>query len=204
MTLADIVSITGMGGLFEVTARRNDGLIVTSLADNKTTFVSGRNHLFTSLDNITLYTTGDGVMLKDVLAEMQKQQATNDPAAAKTDADVKAYIEKVIPDYDREKVYVSDMKKLLKWYQLLAGKNLLEELLKEEEAPTGEEGTAAADAELFPAEEGAPKKKAAAKAKDDTKVKKEAKPKSTVDKSAKAASKPAAPVKKITTPRKAS
>jgi len=193
MTLAELVSITGMPGLFKVTNKRNDGLIVTSLSDNKTTFVSGRTHMFSTLDNITMFTSGDGVTLKEVLTAMKKQEAENPTSSVKDDASLKAYIAKVIPDYDREKVYVSDMKKLIKWYDMLNAKNLIEELIAEEEATKTEDGGT---------DEAPAKKEGKKEAKGDTaKPKKDTKSK--VEGKVKAAPK-AAPVKKITTPRKAS
>jgi len=193
MTLAEIVAITGLPGLYKVSGKRNDGLVVTSLVDDKTTFVSGRKHLFTTLDNVTMYTTGDGITLKAVLTEMKKQEAGN-PPAAKDDAAIKAYIEKIIPDYDKEKVYVSDMKKLLKWYEILNAKNLVEELIKEE-AETVAATTEEATAEEKPAKKSAAKDAVA-------KPKKEAKPK--VEKTTKAvAPKPAPAAKKVSAPRKA-
>ena len=98
-------------------------------------------------------------------------------------------MEAILPNYDKEKVYVSDMKKLAKWYSLLDGKNLLEELLAEKAEGEGEEG----------AEEG--KKTKTIK---EDKPKKESKPKvSKADKATKASSKPAPGAKKITAPRKA-
>jgi len=74
MQLAEIVSVTGMPGIFQVKGKRGDGLIVTSLVDGKSQFVSGRVHMFSTLDNITIYTTDEPVALKDVLAEMKKQE----------------------------------------------------------------------------------------------------------------------------------
>lgn len=64
MELSEIAAVTGLPGLFKISSRRADGVIVTSLVDGKTQFVSGRNHLFTTLDNITMYTTGEAAMLK--------------------------------------------------------------------------------------------------------------------------------------------
>ena len=179
MDLSEIVSITGMPGLFKVSSRRNDGLIVTSLVDDKTQFVSGRTSLFSTLDNITIYTTDEPVLLKDVLASIKKHD----------DAALKLWLEKILPTYDKEKVHVSDMKKLAKWYSILNTKNLIEELIAdkaEEELDENKDGK----------EESAEKKTAA---------KKETKPKAvkTETKSAKSTSRPA-PIKKITTPRKAS
>ncbi|MDW8273667.1 MAG: DUF5606 domain-containing protein [Chitinophagales bacterium] len=132
MTLSQIVVVTGMPGLYKIEGKRNDGLVITSLSDNKTTFASGRKHLFTTLDNITIYTTGEGISLKKVLSEMKSQEESNPPVYS-NDEELKKYIEKIIPDYDREKLYVSDMKKLVKWYEILKSKNLLDTLLQDEQ-----------------------------------------------------------------------
>ncbi|HEY0261482.1 MAG TPA: DUF5606 domain-containing protein, partial [Chitinophagales bacterium] len=122
MQLAEIVSVTGMPGIFQVKGKRADGLIVTSLVDGKSQFVSGRVHMFSTLDNITMYTTDEPRVLKEILAEMKKQEATNKPVSVDAKEDeIRAYIEKVIPDYDKEKVYLSDMKKLIRWYTILNG-----------------------------------------------------------------------------------
>lgn len=179
MDLSEIVAITGMPGLFKVAARRNDGLIVTSLLDDKTQFVSGRVNLFSSLDNITIYTTDEAVTLKEALASIKKNEGTKAVPDLKNDADTKAWFEVVIPNYDKEKVHTSDMKKLAKWYTILNGKNLIEELTAEKA-------------------EGGSTEETVKEVKTETKAKV-----AKTDKSAKAHSKPA-PVKKITTPRKAS
>lgn len=187
MDLSEIVSITGMPGLFKVAARRNDGLIVTSLADDKTQFVSGRTNLFSTLDNITIYTTDEPVLLKEVLAAIKKLEAKTPVPDVKNDAELKAWMEKVLPTFDKEKVHVSDMKKLAKWYTILNDKKLIEKL-------TAEKSTAEATEAKEEVAEKTEKKEA----------KKESKPKAVKsEKSAKSMSKPA-PVKKITTPRKAS
>lgn len=188
MELADIVSITGLPGLFKVGSRRNDGLIVTSLLDDKTQFVPGRTHLFTSLDNITMYTTGEAATLKEVLASIKKNEATHPVPDAKDDEALKAWLGVVLPEYDKEKVHTSDMKKLAKWYQILNSKNLIEELIAEK--PEGEKGEG----------EGAEKKEL----KKENLTGKEHKPKAMKsDKGSKGSTKPAPAAKKITTPRKA-
>ena len=177
MDLSEIVAIPGMPGLFKIASRRNDGLIVTSLLDDKSQFVSGRTNLFTTLDNITIYTNEDTVVLKEVLASIKKD-GTAVPDA-KDEAKLKAWIERVLPTYDKEKVHVSDMKKLAKWYSILDGKNLIEELTAEKT----EEENSEAKKDLPPVKE----------SKHIT---------SKNDSGSKATSKPA-PVRKITTPRKA-
>ena len=177
MDLSEIVAIPGMPGLFKITARRNDGLIVTSLLDDKTQFVSGRNNLFSTLDNITIYTNEDPIALKEVLASIKKDgSAVPD---AKDEKVLKAWMEKVLPAYDKEKVHVSDMKKLAKWYSILNSKNLIDELTAEKAADENTE------------------------VKKDLITHKESKHIATKsDQGSKATSKPA-PVRKITTPRKA-
>ena len=72
MELSEIVAIPGLPGLFKIAGRRNDGLIVTSFVDDKTQFVSGRTNLFTTLDNITIYTNDEPIVLKEVLASIKK------------------------------------------------------------------------------------------------------------------------------------
>jgi len=178
MDLSEIVAIPGMPGLFKITARRNDGLIVTSLLDDKTQFVSGRTNLFSTLDNITIYTNEDPIILKEVLASIKKS-GTAAPDG-KDEKALKAWMEKVLPTYDKEKVHVSDMKKLAKWYTILDSKSLVEELTAEKTEEESAETEAKKDL---------PKKES-----------KHIVTKS--DQGSKATSKPA-PVRKITTPRKA-
>jgi Domain of unknown function (DUF5606) len=189
MELSEIASVTGLPGLFKIASRRADGVIVTSLVDGKTQFVSGRNHLFTTLDNITMYTTGEAALLKDVLASIKKQEGSHPVPDTKNDADLKKWLEAVLPDYDKEKVHVSDMKKLAKWYSLLNEKNLIEELTSEKK--TEEKGGAEEKTE----------KKEHVK---ESKPVKENKPKAIKSaKGTKASTKPAPSAQKITAPRKA-
>jgi len=202
MKLSEIVSVTGLPGLYKSSGKRTDGLIVTSLTDGTTKFVSGRVHLFSTLDNITIYTQEGSKELKQVLADMKKNEAAHSPADVKTDDQFKAYFEAVIPDYDKEKVYVSHMKKLIGWYNILNAKGLINELIADESAA---ENTATESTEAAASEEKTEGKKAAKADKGDktAKPKKEAKPR--VDKPAKATSKAAGGgARKTVTPRKAS
>ena len=76
MDLSEIVAVTGMPGLFKVTNKRADGLIVTSLLDDKTQFIPGRTHMFTTLDNITIYTTEDTTPLEGESAGLPSKKRT--------------------------------------------------------------------------------------------------------------------------------
>ncbi len=125
MNYREIVSVTGIGGLFHLLATKSDGAIVRNLADKSTKFISARLHNVTPLESIEIYTTGDNVRLHEVL---QKMKDSSVPVINSKSADnnaIKAYFESVFPDFDRERVYVSDMKKMVKWYEILKANDLL-------------------------------------------------------------------------------
>lgn len=117
MEYGKIISVTGLGGLFELVGSKKDGAIVRSLEDKSTRFVASRVHNFSHLESIEVYTVRDNVNLVDVFAEMDK---SNEPLPGEKDNNaVKQYFQKVYPDMDFERVYASDMKKMVKWYALL-------------------------------------------------------------------------------------
>jgi hypothetical protein len=202
MTLAEIVSVTGMPGLYKASGKRSDGLIATSLVDGTTKFLSGRVHLFSTLDNITIYTQEGTKELRQVLADMKAKEETHPAKALKTDEEIKAYFEAVIPDYDKEKFYASHMKKLIGWYNILDKKKLIAELTAE---PTeaAAETTEEATTDLTEGTEAKKTRTVDITDKPTAKVKKDVKAK--VDKPAKATSKAAGGgARKTVTPRKAS
>ncbi|MBP7346547.1 DUF5606 domain-containing protein [Sediminibacterium sp.] len=128
-----LISVTGMSGLFEMLSSKNDGAIVKSLEDNTTKFVSSRIHNFSHLESIEVYTIRENVNLAEVFKAME---ASKEALPSEKDAAaVKAYFEKVYPDMDFERVYASDMKKMVKWFGVLKANNIAIELT---EAP--EEG----------------------------------------------------------------
>lgn len=152
MQYREIVAVTGLGGLFQLLASKQDGAIVRSLEDKSTRFVSSRVHNFTPLESIEVFTTGDNVNLATVFQAMLDKEAQFPLADAKADQAVKAYFKNVFPEFDEERVYVSDMKKMVKWYAILKTNDLLK---FEEEAEEAEEAA--------PVEEAKPKAKAKAK-----------------------------------------
>lgn len=178
MDLSEIGAIVGLPGLFKIVSKKGDGAVVSSLLDGRTQFVATRLNTIAPLETVTIYTTGeeDTVKLKQVFASI-KQLGDKVPfPRTNEEKELKTWMEAILPNYDKEKVHLSDMKKLAKWYSLLSEKNLMDELLAEK---TEDENA------------------------EDKEAKKETKPKVIKsDRSAKAHSKPA-PVKKITTPRKA-
>lgn len=169
-----IISVTGLPGLFELLSSKSDGAIVRSLEDKSTRFVSSRVHNFSHLESIEIYTVRDNVNLADVLLAMQKD-STPLPGE-KDNAAVKKYFETVYPDIDFERVYISDMKKMVKWLGILTANQieikapLVEEESTEENAAAQEatETTAAPtpDAAVAEEEKTVAKKKTAAKKKE--------------------------------------
>ena len=142
MEYGKIVSVTGLPGLFELVSSKNDGAIVRSLEDKSTKFVSSRIHNFSHLESIEIYTVRDNVNLVDVFTAMG---SSSDKLPDGKDASlVKKYFEKVFPDLDFERVYTSDMKKIVKWYTILKAADVeikLREFEEEEaeEVPAAEE-----------------------------------------------------------------
>ena len=122
MEYSKLVAVTGLPGLFELVNSKNDGAIVKSLEDKSVRFVSSRVHNFTHLESIEIYTVRDNVNLVDVLNAMAKTGG-NLPDE-KDAAAVKKYFEKAYPDMDFERVYASDMKKMVKWFSILQNNNV--------------------------------------------------------------------------------
>ena len=126
MEYRQIVAVTGLSGLYQLISTKNDGAIVRSLTDKSVKFVSARIHHITPLESIEIYTTGENVRLHTVLEAIK----TDDSKVAelnskKDDKATKAFFKTVLPDFDEERVYTSDIKKVLKWYAILKSNNLL-------------------------------------------------------------------------------
>ena len=134
MEYSKIIAVTGLPGLQELISSKNDGAIVRSLEENVTKFVSSRIHNFSHLESIEVYTVRDNVNLAEIFQAMDKSQV---PLPDEKDAKaVKTYFEKVYPDVDFERVYNSDMKKMVKWFSVLKTNNIeikLTEVPEEEE-----------------------------------------------------------------------
>lgn len=139
MEYSKLVAVTGLPGLFELISSRGDGAVVRSLDDNKTQFISGRVHNFSHLESIEVYTQRGNVNLVDVFNAMEKGGGSLPDAGDNTA--VREYFEKVYPEMDFEKVYPSDMKKMVKWFDSLQKHNIeikLSELPEEAAEPVEE------------------------------------------------------------------
>lgn len=117
MEYVKLISVTRLPGLFELLSSKTDGAIVRSLEDQSTRFASNRSHQFSHLESIEVYTIRENVNLIEVFkAMMTSKEALPSEKDAKA---VKAYFEKVFPDLDFERVYMSDMKKMIRWFDII-------------------------------------------------------------------------------------
>lgn len=187
MDYREIVAVTGIGGLFHLIATKSDGAIVRNLADKSTKFISARLHNVTPLESIEVYTTGDNVRLHEVFQKMKDQENSIKPIDAKSadNNSIKGYFKSIFPEFDEERVYVSDMKKMLKWFEILKANDLLNfEYLnapaEEETAPAAETVAVAQEvAEEKPAKKSRAKKAAEPTVEGEEKPKKKAAKKKT-------------------------
>lgn len=132
-----LVSVTGLGGLFELLSSKSDGAVVRSLEDKTTRFVSNRKHNFSHLESIEVYTTKDNASLADLLLAMKSSEEKIPDSSAET-KELKSYFEKVYPELDFERVYASDMKKMVKWFTVLTENKI--EIKKRSEEEIDESG----------------------------------------------------------------
>lgn len=134
MELKDIVAINGKPGLFEIKAQSKGGLIVESLLDGKKIPVSV-THNISSLNEIAIYTYTEEYPLRMVFkaigAKEEGKEAIN-PKKANSN-ELVSYFREVLPEFDEERVYTSNIKKVLQWYNLLAAKNFDFSAITEEE-----------------------------------------------------------------------
>lgn len=122
MTLADIATISGKGGLFKILKPTKSGVILESLDEVKTKLVATAHHKLSVLNEISIYTTTkEGtVALEDVLKKIHQDFGDDLGLDANADnAELKSFMKAVLPDYDENRVYVSDIKKLVRWYSIL-------------------------------------------------------------------------------------
>lgn len=133
-----LISVTGLSGLFELLSSKSDGAVVRSLEDNATRFVSSRQHNFSHLESIEVYTKRENTSLAELFVAMEKskEKLPDEKADGKT---LKAYFEKVYPDMDFERVYASDMKKMIKWYGIIQKHKIKIVVRSEEEIEAAQE-----------------------------------------------------------------
>lgn len=141
MEYSRIVAVTGLPGLFEILSSKSDGAIVRSLEDGSTKFISSRVHNLSHLESIEIYTTSDNVSLSDIFTAMKASSEAL--PNTKDNKALKGYFEKVYPEMDFDRVYTSDMKKMVNWFNALQKHNIDFTLPEQTEQEGAEEPTAA-------------------------------------------------------------
>lgn len=137
MELKEIAAILGKEGLFRILKPARSGVIVETLDAQKRKMAVGVSEKVSILKEISIYTTTQegSVALEEVLYKIHEKYQGSLPISAKADsADLMAFIEEILPEYDSKKVYPSDVKKLLKWYEVLF-REAPDILVKKEETP---------------------------------------------------------------------
>lgn len=136
--LKGILAISGYPGLFKMVTEAKNSIIVESLITGKRMPAYSTSKI-SALSDISVFTENGEVQLKEVLKRIQESGKEISPKASNNE--IKAFFDEVVPEYDKERVYVSDMKKIIQWYQLLNEKDLLNEPdeEKQEEEKTTEE-----------------------------------------------------------------
>ena len=138
--LQKILSISGYPGLYKYISQARNGIIVESLNDKKRMCASSAERV-SSLGDIAIYTDTEDVELKNVFLKIKEKHNSEASISHKSlPEELKKYFEEILPDYDRDRVYLSHIKKVIEWYNILQKNDMLDFMEeKEEETTTAEE-----------------------------------------------------------------
>ena len=135
LMLKNILSVTGKPGLYKLVSQGNNMLIVESLLDGKRMPTYARDKIV-SLGEISMYTMGDDIALSEVLTKLGEKEGLKvvsfDPKKADNDQ-LRDFFAEVLPEYDRDRVYPSDIRKLIQWYNILIGAGITDFTIEENE-----------------------------------------------------------------------
>jgi len=141
MELAKIISVSGKSGLFEIIGNSKSALIVSSIGEGKRQPVLPTERV-SSLDEISIFTEDDDLPLAEVLIKIREMEKGGPAIEPKSEnKELFSYMEKILPDYDRDRVYASDLKKLFTWYNILQAADMIKDLKIEEEDGSSEKET---------------------------------------------------------------
>ncbi len=136
MDLTEILAIAGKPGLFKLLTQTSKGVVIESLLDQKKQTVFAHERI-SSLEEISIYTNGEDMPLKDVFKAIFDKLDGGAALSHKSSAnEMRSFIKEAVPNYDEERVYTSDIKKIINWYNILQAAGLLE--WTEEEAENEE------------------------------------------------------------------
>jgi hypothetical protein len=126
MDLSKILAIAGKPGLYKMLAQTKNGLVVEGIPEGKK-FTAFSHERISTLEEISIYTEGEDKPLKEILKAMyEKLDGQAAPSHKSSGEELKSFFEEAVPDYDKENVYVSDIKKVVNWYNTLQKENMLD------------------------------------------------------------------------------
>jgi len=164
MSLEKVLSIAGKPGLYKLKSQTRAGFLAESLVDGKTINVSGR-HNVSLLSEIAIYTLTEEVPLREVFKKIFEKEDGKETISHKcSKEELEEFFFEVMPDYDEDRVYVSDIKKVVQWYNMLVKNDLTDFSAPKEEAATDTEDGADTDVKSKDKKEAKPKKAATPKA----------------------------------------
>ncbi|MEL6253429.1 MAG: DUF5606 domain-containing protein [Bacteroidota bacterium] len=141
----DVVSVTGLPGLYQVIKNNDNSIVVESLDDKKKRQLIRGNMMVSKLTDVSIYTEDDSEPLLTVLQEIQKKFGNELPVSKKSSKkELMDFLSGVLPTFDQEKVYPSNVKKLIGWYKILSSFKIELKISKEEEEKNKEEAKKAA------------------------------------------------------------
>ncbi len=126
MDLSKILAVSGRPGLYKHIAQSKNSVVVESLTDGKrsSAFI---NEQISSLNDISVFTEGEDIKLEEVFKKIYKKENGKKAISHNTaPEELKKYFEQAVPEYDKDRVYTSDIKKIIKWYNILIDANILE------------------------------------------------------------------------------
>lgn len=140
MSLDKILSISGKPGLYKIIAQTRNGFIAESLIDKKKVNVNIHSNV-SILSEIAVYTLTEELPLREVLKKVKEKENGQQTAISHKDSKdtLEEYFFEVLPDYDEDRVYASDIKKIVQWYNLLQSHNMLDALEDDSEPIASEE-----------------------------------------------------------------
>lgn len=141
MSLEKIIAVSGKPGLYKLLAQTRGGFLAESLLDGKRQSISLRNNV-SVLNEIAIYTYGEEIPLREIFkAIFDKEEGKATIGHKSSKGELEKFFREVLPEYDEERVYPSDIKKVVQWYNLLEKGGLLEEAIKEEDEASADATT---------------------------------------------------------------
>lgn len=135
MKIDELIHVSGLPGLYKIGASKSNGIIIEDIDSGKSRFASMRKHQFTPLGTVAIYTMDDAEELTKVFDTIEAKSEEYPIPSLKSSSDILfAYFKNILPNYDEDRVLISDVKKVIKWYTFLKGRSLYPfEISSEEE-----------------------------------------------------------------------